>query len=1029
MTTQFVRIDLADGAQDFRPIALQPGLAALDRSGANAKNLSRWLGRYASEPVWEDDTVTFHIRDEAGGRLENVYCQPVTSADLDGPLQEEFQSLRERIQSVRPASRDERNSHKILTNPFGPTTAEGKPIDPGGCLFKYRGVQGDWRLVWCWGFQRGEGISGQDVICKSRQCSLLTRRAPSWRQPCPRCGTNLPGGRVPWGRVAAVAALLLLLTGAAVYYLTRPTAILDGRVISFATGEPVADAQVNVEGTKLQAQTDADGKFRIEGLREGSAEIQVIADGYRDEQVGKELVAAEKTTANFALTGAASLTGQVLYAAGSETIPLAETSVHVDGYDKLDAVTDDKGQFAISGILPGEVTVHFEANGCIAQSLHEDLPTGDAEPVRIVLVGSATLTGEVLNAVASPPKPISGAMVRIAGFPKTIQTDADGKFRLPDIRGGKAEIEVTAAGFATTNLSQTLASESETSIRVLLAGGGILAGTVTNAVDRRPVAGARVGVDVAGRELTAMTDAAGRYQIPGIPGGTVTVDVSAAGYGSRQAQKQISQGLATLDFPLTPQAGLSGQVVFSLGGQSRPIAGATVRIVGSQHTGRTDREGQFVIPNIPAGKAVIGVEADGFLPVQGPKELLPDMPPMLITLTGAATLSGTAIDTITRQPIPGASVRLDLEGDQLTAQTDTEGQFRFAPIPARRATVDVAASGYAAGQVVQPLTAGAATVQVALMPQVTISGTVLDAADNRPLADAVVRISGTEQSVRTDVQGRYQLPGVAAGDVSVVASKTGFASSLQQRRVPPGEAIDFRLAQSADLAIEVVNAVNNLPVADAEVVVLVAGEEKRLLTDAAGRVRFTDLAPGAVTATITADEFCEEEIVRQLVVGDATPVRTVMSPKLRRGEVRVVLTWGSYPRDLDCHLFGPPPDDGGKPLHICYDQKAAGNVTLDTDAKKGQGPETITLSQAAPGTYRYMVEDAANAGSPTAATSQAMAQSGALVRVYEANPVPPIQADPQGTGTVWHVCDIEVGRGGKVNVVPVNRFSDQLPRE
>ena len=53
MATRFVRIDLSDGARDFRPLAIEPGLAMLDKGGANARILFRWIGGMAAEPVWE----------------------------------------------------------------------------------------------------------------------------------------------------------------------------------------------------------------------------------------------------------------------------------------------------------------------------------------------------------------------------------------------------------------------------------------------------------------------------------------------------------------------------------------------------------------------------------------------------------------------------------------------------------------------------------------------------------------------------------------------------------------------------------------------------------------------------------------------------------------------------------------------------------------------------------------------------------------------------------------------------------------
>jgi len=44
MAKRFVRVDLSDAARDFRPMAIEPGLPVLDRAGANARLLFKWLG-------------------------------------------------------------------------------------------------------------------------------------------------------------------------------------------------------------------------------------------------------------------------------------------------------------------------------------------------------------------------------------------------------------------------------------------------------------------------------------------------------------------------------------------------------------------------------------------------------------------------------------------------------------------------------------------------------------------------------------------------------------------------------------------------------------------------------------------------------------------------------------------------------------------------------------------------------------------------------------------------------------------------
>jgi hypothetical protein len=144
----------------------------------------------------------------------------------------------------------------------------------------------------------------------------------------------------------------------------------------------------------------------------------------------------------------------------------------------------------------------------------------------------------------------------------------------------------------------------------------------------------------------------------------------------------------------------------------------------------------------------------------------------------------------------------------------------------------------------------------------------------------------------------------------------------------------------------------------------------------------------------------------------------LLMPFFPRGTVRVVLTWGERPRDLDGHLYGPLPSGSG--FHVDFEHKDADGVHLDVDAKKGFGPETIT-AKAIPGTYRYSVADSANLET---SNGQALGRSGAQIQVYykEARSdqlhVIPIQVPVNARGPVWHAFDIVVSKGGQIKIAP-----------
>jgi len=229
MATRFVRVDLSDEARDFRPIAVEPGVPLLDRSNSNAKILYRWLGGMVAEPVWEGESVNFYARDDHGGRLEEVVCQTATREDLETSLKGDLAALKDRIEKAKPETPTERLLRKTLLRLLQELVENPNRTDLDCYFFRYRDVQGRWRLVWCWGFQRVDQVPAPAVVCTDPDCSLLFVRRPGQRPKCPSCEAALVGKpvrRVNWKRVALVGLLLCLFVGALLAWWYHPKPLL-----------------------------------------------------------------------------------------------------------------------------------------------------------------------------------------------------------------------------------------------------------------------------------------------------------------------------------------------------------------------------------------------------------------------------------------------------------------------------------------------------------------------------------------------------------------------------------------------------------------------------------------------------------------------------------------------------------------------------------------------------------------------------------------------------------------------------------
>ena len=211
MATRFVRVDLSAAAHDYRPIAIEPGMALLDPANTHSKILLRWLGRLAAEPEWEQEAVGFYVRDNAGGRLEDIVCQPATREDLDGPLKDDLAELKDRLARAKAETPAEQALLERLRQSLGQLLDETNRTDLDSYFFRYRDATARSRLVWCWGFQRSDGEPAPAVVCTDPDCNLLFVRRPKQSPKCPSCALLIAERKARRRSPAGLLALLLLL--------------------------------------------------------------------------------------------------------------------------------------------------------------------------------------------------------------------------------------------------------------------------------------------------------------------------------------------------------------------------------------------------------------------------------------------------------------------------------------------------------------------------------------------------------------------------------------------------------------------------------------------------------------------------------------------------------------------------------------------------------------------------------------------------------------------------------------------------
>lgn len=150
-------------------------------------------------------------------------------------------------------------------------------------------------------------------------------------------------------------------------------------------------------------------------------------------------------------------------------------------------------------------------------------------------------------------------------------------------------------------------------------------------------------------------------------------------------------------------------------------------------------------------------------------------------------------------------------------------------------------------------------------------------------------------------------------------------------------------------------------------------------------------------------EYLDVEVIRGQI---KTGKNVILSPEVGEGEIRIVLTWGSSPRDLDSYAIGK--SSGGVNFNINFTNKSVSNVgNLDVDDTSSYGPETITITDVG-ASFEYSVVDYLSEGT--------MGVSEAKVKVYLPGKSSAVEYKvPSGSGILWKVFRYEDGELTKIN--------------
>ncbi len=321
----------------------------------------------------------------------------------------------------------------------------------------------------------------------------------------------------------------------------------------------------------------------------------------------------------------------------------------------------------------------------------------------------------------------------------------------------------------------------------------------------------------------------------------------------------------------------------------------------------------------------------------------------------------------------------------------------------------------------------------------TYSGRVFDFETNSGIAGATITFNSggqVQRTVTSDNAGNYTSGSIVGGPFDIGVAANGYASASIAGTASNGAQTlaAIPLVKTAvgggTISGTVLNATTNQQIVATGTLDLYAGVNTTTgiilattTTATSGFYQFSTVNAGTYTVSVRATGFSNgSRTVVSLGAGRvASSQNVLLAPTSSTGSLRIVLTWGALPADLDSHLTGPSVNQTS--FWVYYGSRGSCTTIpyacLDVDATNGYGPETITIAQRTTGRYVYSVHNYSAGDVPS---DVGLSGSGARVDVYGASGLLQSFAVPALPGTLWTVFDWD-----GVTIRPINTISGLAP--
>jgi protocatechuate 3,4-dioxygenase beta subunit len=525
-------------------------------------------------------------------------------------------------------------------------------------------------------------------------------------------------------------------------------------------GEPAAGVHVAVSGAPIGsvAITDAAGRARLQAAERGGSVVVALGDGcgartvsYPGARAETALVCAPLTPLAMSWTGGgaelqawpgwlpASLYGgaALVLRGGSASVPYFGHGGRLAAWSPGSAGQRAEVEDGAAGI-----SLRFSAAAAIAGTVVD----AAERPVAGVPVWGWTLPGFVLSPGFRGPR--GADMLQRTVLPLGV-SDARGRFtaapllpaltRLAAIKAGRPPARSAPLDLgpgAREEVTLTLEAGTWVAFSVQDPEGRALAGVAADLVPNPDARGPRMVIRMGGgdrrvteRVAQGATDREGRALLEGVPAGAMKLHLTLSGYVSRSVDVEVpQQGVDAGALVMEPGVTVLGRVVDEHGAG---IADAEIR-AGSMlgafgpAVATSDAAGAFAVPDRPReGETYLVAERGENERSEPVRVALPPPGPVELVIRGRRELTGRVVDETTAAPVASAVV----SAERTTRMQSGGGGMSFAFI-----------------------------------------------------------MSDSSGDAETDGEGRFRLPGLAAGEYTLTARAASYRPLEQQVKVPESEA-------------------------------------------------------------------------------------------------------------------------------------------------------------------------------------------------------------------------------------------------